>query len=85
MSGVTFVAPLIGAWLAFLFCGPLADHIYARGYSKEGAKPKPEQRLPILFLSGTLGVAGLILFGVCTEDKCHYIAPLIGSALSKYI
>lgn len=82
-SGLTFIAPLIGTWLAMAFSGILADRLYARWIRKQGANLRPEHRLPLLLFTGSLGIAGLILFGVCTEDHCHWVAPLFGSAFGK--
>ena len=82
-SGVTFIAPLIGTWLAMLFCGVLADRLFIRWTKKEGKMPKPEHRLPLLVITGVLGVAGLLLFGICTQEKYHWVGPLFGSGFGE--
>lgn len=78
-SGLTFLAPLIGSWAAMLFYGVLADRLFIRWTKKEGSKPKPERRLPLLIFTGTLGVGGLLIFGICTQERCHWVGPLFGS------
>ncbi|KAK5421905.1 hypothetical protein LTR06_000162 [Exophiala xenobiotica] len=80
-SGLTFIAPLIGVWTAMLFCGLLADRLFMRWAGKEGGRPRPEHRLPLLVFTGPVGVGGLLLFGICTQERCHWIAPLFGSVL----
>ena len=82
-SGLTFIAPLLGTWLAMLFCGVLADRLFIRWTKKEGQKPKPEHRLPLLVITGILGSAGLLLFGICTQEKCYWVGPLFGSGLGE--
>lgn len=42
-------------------------------------EPVPEHRLPLLVFTGTVGIGGVILFGACTQEKCHWIGPVIGS------
>ncbi|KEF59711.1 uncharacterized protein A1O9_04557 [Exophiala aquamarina CBS 119918] len=83
-SGLTFIAPLIGTWLAMVFCGILADRLCIRWVKRRGEKPRPEQRLPLLAITGFIGIAGLILFGVCTQEQCHWIGPLFGSAFVSF-
>lgn len=39
----------------------------------------PEQRLPFLIMACLTGLAGTILFGACTQEKCNWFIPLIGS------
>jgi hypothetical protein len=50
---------------------------------KGGPVPPPEERLPLLILSGVLGIVGTALFGGCTRQQCPWIAPKIGSFGSK--
>jgi MFS family permease len=83
-SGLTFIAPLIGTWVAMAFCGILADRLFIRWRGKEGSKPKPEHRLPLLAVTAVIGIAGTLLFGICTEEQCHWIAPLFGSCFGEY-
>lgn len=66
-----------------LYCGILSDRLAVKTSSKDGTKPAPEKRLPLLILSGILGVAGTALFGGCTQQRCPWIAPEIGSFGSK--
>ncbi|KEF55245.1 uncharacterized protein A1O9_08899 [Exophiala aquamarina CBS 119918] len=79
-SGLTFIGPLIGTWLAIIVCGILADWRFNTLTRRYGSKPKPESRLPVYVFTGPVGVAGTILFGVCTQNQCHWIAPVIGSS-----
>ncbi|KIX06196.1 uncharacterized protein Z518_04170 [Rhinocladiella mackenziei CBS 650.93] len=83
-SGLTFIAPLIGTWLAMLFCGVLADRLFTRWTKKEGRKPKPEHRLPLLAFTGFIGIGGLLLFGICTQEYCHWVGPLFGSCFVSF-
>jgi hypothetical protein len=66
-----------------LYCGILSDRLVVKTSSKDGTKPAPEKRLPLLILSGILGVAGTALFGGCTQHHCQWMAPEIGSFGSK--
>ena len=83
-AGLTNIAPLLGIWAAMLYCGILSDRIVAREVSKHGSKHLPEKRLPVLILSGILGVVGTALFGGCTQDHCHWMGAEIGSFGSEY-
>lgn len=77
-AGLTFIGPLIGTWLAIVFSGYVADRYYIWA-SAGDTKRKPERRLPLLIPTSAIGVAGTILFGTCTQNQCHWIAPVIGS------
>lgn len=52
---------------------------------KHGPKPASENRLPLLVISGILGVVGTALFGSCTQDHCHWMAAEVGSFGSKFL
>ena len=78
-TGLTNFAPLLGIWAAMLYTGILSDRLFMRKVGKDGSKPPPEERLPLLVLSGILGIVGTALFGACTQKECPWIAPEIGS------
>lgn len=75
----------MGTWLAMLFCGILADRLFLRGVREGDPKPKPERRLPLLAVTGAIGVAGCLIFGICTQEHTHWIGPLFGSACGKFV
>jgi uncharacterized membrane protein YjgN (DUF898 family) len=66
-----------------LYCGILSDRIVVREVGKHGPKPPPEKRLPLLIISGILGIMGTALFGGCTQDHCHWMGAEVGSFGSK--
>lgn len=68
-----------------LFCGVLADRLFLRGVREGDPKPKPERRLPLLVVTGAIGVAGCLIFGICTQEHTHWIGPLFGSACGKFV
>ena len=80
-TGLTYIAPILGVWCGMLYCGLLQDTLINRASKRRDFKP--EQRLPFLLIGGILGTAGTMLFGTCTQAKCHWFIPLIGSFGSK--
>lgn len=79
-TALTFLAPLLGVLVGMTYCG-LQDAYLGR--LAKSHTFQPEQRLPFLIISCVAGTAGTILFGACTQDKCHWFIPLIGSFGSK--
>lgn len=66
------------------FCGVLADRIFVGWMRVRNSEPQPEHRLILLPFTGLLGVGGCLLFGIGTQEHCHWIVPLIGSAFGMF-
>jgi hypothetical protein len=82
-NGFTFLAPLLGIWSSMLFCGVFSDKLVQILSCRQGGNPPPEYRLLVLGVTAPIGIAGAVLFGACTQARCHWIAPLIGSFMGK--
>ena len=86
-SGLANIAPTLGIVVSIFVSGYLADAYEMRNLriaAKSGKKPNPETRLLLLVIPGSIGVAGTLLFGVCTQNKCHWIGPMAGAFGSKW-
>jgi MFS family permease len=82
--GVCIGVPLtIGCVLGELSGGKLSDIIMYRLARRNDGTRKPEHRLYLTTISGIIGPAGMIIFGVCLQKKIPYIYPLIGLGVGK--
>lgn len=77
------VSLLIGTLLGEITAGKLSDYIlYTMAKRHDGIR-KPEHRLYLTSLAALVMPVGMIVFGVCVEQRMYYIIPLIGLAISK--
>ncbi|ORY09290.1 major facilitator superfamily domain-containing protein [Clohesyomyces aquaticus] len=79
--GLSYLGTGIGMIGGMVALGILSDKIIKRHQAT--GKVKPEHRLPlILTLPGSIGLPiGLFLYGWSTQNKLHWIAPIIGTSL----
>lgn len=78
--GLTYLGVGIGSIFGLLFCGAISDRIVKRMTEANGGTPKPEYRLPAMFIGAFIIPMGLFLYGWTAEYKVHWILPIIGSA-----
>ena len=44
----------------------------------------PEYRLPAIVIPGTVGPAGILIFGLCIAQKALWIGPAVGYAMQAF-
>lgn len=82
--GLCIGVPLIiGSVIGELSAGKLSDIIIYRLAKRNDGIRKPEHRLYLTTISGLIGPAGMIIFGVCLQKKTPYLYPLIGLGIGK--
>ncbi|KAL1968345.1 hypothetical protein VTN77DRAFT_1874 [Rasamsonia byssochlamydoides] len=79
ISGLTYIGLGVGNVLGLLVFSFTSDR-YVQARAAKG-QAKPEDRLPLLLLSGPLIATGLFWYGWCAQAHTHWILPIIGSAL----
>ncbi|KAJ6090308.1 hypothetical protein N7486_009123 [Penicillium sp. IBT 16267x] len=82
--GLLSLAGFIGCVLAFYAGGRLIDIISNRSTKKHGGVRMPEYRLPAIVIPGTIGPAGILIFGLCVAQKTHWIGPAVGYAMQAF-
>lgn len=78
--GLTYLGTGIGSFFGLTFCGAVSDRLVKSLTERNGGNPKPEYRLPTMFIGTFLVPIGLFLYGWTTEYKVHWILPIIGTA-----
>jgi MFS family permease len=72
----------VGSLLGLVFTAAISDRLLnhlAKRYNN--GKPKPEYRLPTMLVGSILVPISLFLYGWSAENKVHWIAPVIGTAI----
>lgn len=81
MVGVAFLSPFVGAVVGALWAGTVGDKVALYLARRNGGVREPEHRLWVLLVSGLLGAAGFILWGVGADHDIHYMGLIIGVGL----
>ncbi|EEA26816.1 hypothetical protein TMatcc_004895 [Talaromyces marneffei ATCC 18224] len=84
LVGLSYVAPLIGATIAGVVSGPVADWLTLRLASRLGGLREPEQRLWGLVVYCLLMPGGLLLWGLGTYHQVHWAVILLGGLFCGY-
>lgn len=79
ISGLTYIGLGVGNVLGLLVFTFTSDRYVSARVAKGEAKP--EDRLPLMLVSGPLIAAGLFWYGWSAQTHTHWIVPIIGSAL----
>ncbi|KAF3405520.1 hypothetical protein DPV78_003130 [Talaromyces pinophilus] len=82
--GLSYVAPLIGAIVAGIVSGPVADWLTLRLASRHRGLREPEQRLWGLVAYCILMPAGLLIWGLGAYHHAHWAVLLLGGLLCGY-
>ncbi|KAJ5083861.1 hypothetical protein NUU61_008440 [Penicillium alfredii] len=82
--GLLSLAGFIGSVLAFYLGGRLIDIISTRSTIRHGGVRMPEYRLPAIIIPGTIGPAGILIFGLCVAHQTHWIGPAVGYAMQAF-
>jgi MFS family permease len=79
--GLVFIGFGIGAAIALVVSGVISDRMLKNFTARNGGKPKPEYRLPMLFAGAFLIPISLFLYGWTADKKVHWIVPIIATGL----
>ncbi|KAJ5668692.1 MFS general substrate transporter [Penicillium macrosclerotiorum] len=82
--GLLSIAGFIGCLFAFYLGGRLIDVISTRSTVRHGGVRLPEYRLPAIVIPGTIGPAGILIFGLCVAHETHWIGPAVGYAMQAF-
>jgi hypothetical protein len=78
--GLTYLGAGIGAFFGLVFCGAISDRLLKTLTKRNGGTPKPEYRLPAMFIGALIVPIGLFLYGWSADKRVHWIVPIIGTA-----
>jgi MFS family permease len=82
--GLSYVAPLIGTFIAGVVTGPFADWTTLKLARRSKGLREPEQRLWGLVLYCVLMPAGLLIWGLGAAHSLHWAVLLFGGILLGY-
>lgn len=78
--GLAYIGIGVGSLIGLLIAGALSDPVVRMLTKRYGGEPKPEYRLPALFLASLFVPLGLFLFGWTAEKNYHWFCPILGTA-----
>ena len=78
--GLVYLGSGVGSIIGLFFCGAVSDRGLKYLTKRNGGSPKPEYRLPPMFIGAFLVPIGLFLYGWPAEKHVHWIVPIIGTA-----
>lgn len=84
LIGTAYIAPIIGAALAAVWSGVIADKFAIFLARRNGGVREPEQRLWPLAVSGVISTAGLITWGVGASYGVHWIGLEFGLGMLSF-
>lgn len=67
-----------------VFGGKLIDIIANRMTAHHQGRRRPEYRLPAMILPAIIGPMGILLFGLSTANKTHWIGPAFGYGMQGF-
>ncbi|KAH7142307.1 putative MFS multidrug transporter [Fusarium sp. MPI-SDFR-AT-0072] len=80
ITGLCYLGMGVGTLGGLIAQGKFSDKIMRKRAEQRGGDPKPEDRIPLMaYLSWTIPV-GMFWYGWSTDEKAHWIVPIIGSA-----
>lgn len=83
--GLLSISGFIGSVLAFYIGGPLIDILSTYLMARRGDSQRvPEYRLPALAIPGTIGPAGVLVFGLCVAYRTHWVGAAVGYAMQAF-
>lgn len=80
-TGLVFIGFGIGASISLVLSGAVSDRMLKSLTARNGGSPKPEYRLPMLFVGAFLIPISLFLYGWTADKKVHWIVPIIGTGI----
>jgi len=82
--GSVYAGPIIGAALASLWAGKVADWIALTLARRNNGIREAEQRLWVLAVSGIISAAGLVTWGVGAYHQVHWIGLVFGLGMLTF-
>lgn len=85
--GLSFLGLVVGSLLGEQLGGYMSDLWMSMRARKIGRKPEPEYRLWLSYIGFLLGIAGMVVFLVCTEQAAtgkFDIRPIIGTGVAAF-
>lgn len=82
--GLLSISGFIGCLLAFYIGGRLIDILSTRLMNRRGGQRVPEYRLPAIVIPGTIGPAGVLIFGLCVANRTHWVGAAFGYAMQAF-
>lgn len=79
--GLVFIGFGIGAAISLVVSGALSDRMLEKLTARNGGRPKPEYRLPMLFAGAFLIPISLFLYGWTADKEVHWIVPIIATGV----
>lgn len=77
--GLTYLGAGIGSFFGLALCGALSDRLVVALTKRNGGTPKPEYRLPTMFVGALILPIGLFLYGWTADKKVQWMVPIIGT------
>lgn len=84
LVGCVYAGPIIGAAMASLWSGTVADYFALHLARRNKGIREPEQRLWPLVISGVLSAAGLITWGLGAYHGVHWVGLVFGLGLLTF-
>ncbi|PWY74323.1 MFS general substrate transporter [Aspergillus heteromorphus CBS 117.55] len=82
--GLLSLSGFIGSLLAFYLGGRLIDVLSTRYTRRRGGPRLPEYRLPGIIIPGTIGPAGILIFGLCVANHASWAGSAVGYAMQAF-
>lgn len=78
--GLAYLGVGVGSFIGLFVLGAISDRLQQRLTTSNGGVPKPEYRLPPMFVGSWLIPVALFWYGWTAEKKDAWILPIIGTA-----
>ena len=78
IAGLNYLSLGIGYIIGALSNARISDRILKKLTQKNGGRPKPEFRIPTMFVGSWLMPLGLFWYGFSANAKAHWIVPNLG-------
>lgn len=78
VSGLAYIGVGVGSAIGLILFAKLSDPLLRSGVTRAG----PERRLLLMMYACPLVPIGLIWYGWATDQKVHWVVPIIGTAVA---
>ena len=84
LVGCVYAGPILGAAVASLWSGLVADRVALALARRNGGIREPEHRLWVLAASGVISAAGLVTWGVGAYHDVHWVGLVFGLGMLTF-